>query len=37
MEAEIIHAAGVCVDVRERTSIIIHAAGVRGGDTSSTP
>jgi len=26
MEAEIIHAAGVCVDVRERISIIIHAA-----------
>src|ERR1035438_7665033 len=30
MEAEIIHAAGGWVDVRERTSIIIHAAGVRG-------
>src|ERR1035438_7146129 len=27
----IIHAAGVCVDVRERTGSIIHAAGVRGG------
>src|ERR1017187_295974 len=33
----IIHAAGVCVDVRERKSNIIHAAGVRGGFTSSAP
>ncbi len=36
MEAEIIHAAGVCFDVREASNII-HAAGVRGGVTSSTP
>src|ERR1039457_1604665 len=33
----IIHAAGVCVDVRERKSNIIHAAGVRGDFTSSAP
>ncbi len=26
MEAEIIHAVGVCFDVRERTGNIIHAA-----------
>ena len=33
----IIHAAGVCVDLRERPSNIIHAAGVRGDFTSSAP
>jgi hypothetical protein len=37
MEAEIIHAAGVCFDVRERANNIIHAAGVRGVVISSTP
>jgi len=37
MEAEIIHAVGVWFDVRERASNIIHAAGVRGVVTSSTP
>ncbi len=37
MEAEIIHAVGVWFDVRERASIIIHAAGVRGAVISSPP
>jgi hypothetical protein len=37
MEAEIIHAVGVCFDVRERASNIIHAAGVRGAVISSPP
>ena len=37
MEAEIIHAVGVCFDVRERASNIIRAAGVRGAVISSPP
>ena len=37
MEAEIIHAVGVCFDVRERASNIIHAVGVRFGFPSSAP
>ena len=37
MEAEIIHAVGVCFDVRERTGNIIHAAGVRGAVISFPP